>query len=151
MVEHGKRCERCAKNGKPRKESHGPCPLVNLAHAASHLKKLNAEEAASAAEATLKEENLVKDEDSEIVKDEDSEADDLKQEADGKIEVKEEEVAVKEEPGVKNDSSKKAPQKRATRKGVKQEKKGNKNGTDKSESQNSGDNMGVKVKAECST
>ena len=30
LVEHGKRCSRCAKNGKPRKESHGDCPLVNL-------------------------------------------------------------------------------------------------------------------------
>ena len=30
LVEHGKRCARCAKNGKPRKESHGDCPLVNL-------------------------------------------------------------------------------------------------------------------------
>ena len=29
-MEHGKRCARCAKNGKPRKESHGDCPLVNL-------------------------------------------------------------------------------------------------------------------------
>ena len=30
LVEHGKRCARCASNGKPRKESHGDCPLVNL-------------------------------------------------------------------------------------------------------------------------
>ncbi|EIE21580.1 DNA glycosylase, partial [Coccomyxa subellipsoidea C-169] len=30
MVEHGKRCPRCASNGKPRKESHGDCPLRNL-------------------------------------------------------------------------------------------------------------------------
>jgi hypothetical protein len=30
LVEHGKRCPRCASNGKPRKESHGDCPLVNL-------------------------------------------------------------------------------------------------------------------------
>lgn len=34
LVEHGKRCERCAKNGKPRKESHGPCPLKKSALAA---------------------------------------------------------------------------------------------------------------------
>lgn len=27
LVEHGKRCERCAKNGRPRKEVQGPCPL----------------------------------------------------------------------------------------------------------------------------
>ena len=33
LVEHGKRCERCAKNGRPRKESHGPCPLRQLQRA----------------------------------------------------------------------------------------------------------------------
>ncbi|KAL0023848.1 hypothetical protein WJX77_011324 [Trebouxia sp. C0004] len=27
LVNHGKRCPRCAKNGKPRKASHGNCPL----------------------------------------------------------------------------------------------------------------------------
>lgn len=27
LVEHGKRCHRCAKNGRPRKESVGECPL----------------------------------------------------------------------------------------------------------------------------
>lgn len=27
LVNHGKRCARCAKNGKPRKESDGACPL----------------------------------------------------------------------------------------------------------------------------
>lgn len=35
MVEHGKRCERCAKNGKPRKEPQGPCPLTKLPAASS--------------------------------------------------------------------------------------------------------------------
>lgn len=38
MVEHGKRCPRCASNGKPRKESHGDCPLVNLKELAAKLK-----------------------------------------------------------------------------------------------------------------
>ncbi|BDA44814.1 Putative DNA glycosylase At3g47830 [Coccomyxa sp. Obi] len=38
MVEHGKRCPRCASNGKPRKESHGDCPLVNLKELAARLK-----------------------------------------------------------------------------------------------------------------
>lgn len=37
MVEHGKRCPRCASNGKPRKESHGHCPLVNLKELAAKL------------------------------------------------------------------------------------------------------------------
>lgn len=27
LVNHGKRCSRCAKNGKPRKASDGDCPL----------------------------------------------------------------------------------------------------------------------------
>ena len=27
LVNHGKRCPRCAKNGKPRKASDGDCPL----------------------------------------------------------------------------------------------------------------------------
>ncbi len=35
LVEHGKRCPRCSKTGHPRKEVHGPCPLVNLAEAAN--------------------------------------------------------------------------------------------------------------------
>lgn len=37
LVEHGKRCPRCASNGKPRKEVHGDCPLVNLKSLASEL------------------------------------------------------------------------------------------------------------------
>lgn len=37
LVEHGKRCARCAKK-RPSKESHGPCPLVKLASAAEHSK-----------------------------------------------------------------------------------------------------------------
>ena len=53
MVEHGKRCPRCAKNGKPRKESHGPCPLTNLAAAASKDNPLSAEAAAGDAKHAL--------------------------------------------------------------------------------------------------
>lgn len=42
LVEHGKRCPRCSKTGHPRKEVHGPCPLVNLAAAAKAGHKLSA-------------------------------------------------------------------------------------------------------------
>lgn len=49
LVEHGKRCSRCAKNGKPRKESHGDCPLVNVQ--------------GSAAAKDMQEEDIVKEED----------------------------------------------------------------------------------------
>lgn len=64
MVEHGKRCKRCAKNGKPRKESHGPCPLVNLAHKASHSKTLDGEDIAHEAKEalSLQPDDIVKDE-----------------------------------------------------------------------------------------
>ena len=81
MVEHGKRCERCAKNGKPRKESHGPCPLVNLAHAATYHKTLDAKSAAEAAETTLKEEDIVKDES--VKSEEQDGTEDVKQEEEG--------------------------------------------------------------------
>ena len=32
-MEHGKRCTRCAKNNRPRKEPQGPCPLKGLSAA----------------------------------------------------------------------------------------------------------------------
>ena len=39
LVNHGKRCPRCAKNGKPRKESDGDCPLFGCTAASSaHVK-----------------------------------------------------------------------------------------------------------------
>lgn len=39
LVEHGKRCRRCATNGQNRKEEHGPCPLTpeGLASALAQL------------------------------------------------------------------------------------------------------------------
>lgn len=56
LVEHGKRCVRCSKNGRPRKEQHGPCPLANLAAAAKAGQKLSAKKAVEDAEQSLKEE-----------------------------------------------------------------------------------------------
>ena len=53
LVEHGKRCVRCSKNGRPRKEQHGPCPLTNLAAAAKAGHKLSAKEAVQDAEDCL--------------------------------------------------------------------------------------------------
>ena len=86
MVEHGKRCERCAKNGKPRKESHGPCPLVNLAHAAGKSNKLNAKAAARDAEEaiSLKAEDIVKEE-PDIKEEAEAKAEDDVSDADTKI------------------------------------------------------------------
>ena len=55
LVEHGKRCARCAKNGKPRKEAHGPCPLVNLATTAGKGGRLSAKAAAEDAGRAIKE------------------------------------------------------------------------------------------------
>ena len=54
LVEHGKRCVRCSKNGHPRKEQHGPCPLTNLAAAAKAGHKLSGKQAAEDAEKSLK-------------------------------------------------------------------------------------------------
>lgn len=53
LVEHGKRCVRCASNGHPRKEQHGPCPLVNLAAAAKAGQKLSGNKAAEDAKQSL--------------------------------------------------------------------------------------------------
>jgi hypothetical protein len=53
LVEHGKRCVRCSKTGHPRKEVHGPCPLVNLASAAKAGHKLSANDAAGEAKEQL--------------------------------------------------------------------------------------------------
>ena len=39
LVNHGKRCPRCAKNGKPRKESDGACPLFGKNGIASVKKR----------------------------------------------------------------------------------------------------------------
>lgn len=36
FVNHGKRCPRCAKNGKPRKPSDGDCPLFGKQGIAKH-------------------------------------------------------------------------------------------------------------------
>ena len=60
LVEHGKRCSRCAKNGKPRKESHGDCPLVNLQGSAP-ARDLHDEDIVKT-EAQLTEEDIVKQE-----------------------------------------------------------------------------------------
>ena len=54
LVEHGKRCVRCASNGKPRKESHGDCPLINL-QAGPTVKEMQEED-------IVKEEGMVKEE-----------------------------------------------------------------------------------------
>lgn len=54
LVEHGKRCVRCSKNGHPRKEQHGPCPLTNLAAAAKAGHKLSGKQAAEDAQKSLK-------------------------------------------------------------------------------------------------
>lgn len=53
MVEHGKRCPRCAKNKRPRKEPHGPCPLSNLAAAAEQCQRLSPQRAAEDADKAL--------------------------------------------------------------------------------------------------
>ena len=37
LVEHGKCCTRCAKNGKPRKEVIGPCPLGDTQKLAAEM------------------------------------------------------------------------------------------------------------------
>ena len=58
LVEHGKRCARCASNGKPRKESHGDCPLVNL-EAGPTVKE-------------MQEEDIVKEEEEDVIKKEDT-------------------------------------------------------------------------------
>ena len=39
LVNHGKRCPRCAKNGKPRKASDGDCPLFGKKGATSSKHK----------------------------------------------------------------------------------------------------------------
>ena len=61
LVEHGKRCSRCAKNGKPRKESHGDCPLVNLQGSAT-AKDLHDEDIVKAEAKDMAEEDIVKQE-----------------------------------------------------------------------------------------
>lgn len=68
LVEHGKRCSRCAKNGKPRKESHGQCPLGNLQGSAAAKDLLDEDIVKEEAkdmekEDTLKQEVNVKEED----------------------------------------------------------------------------------------
>ena len=40
LVNHGKRCPRCAKNGKPRKSSDGDCPLFGKKGQASSRQQL---------------------------------------------------------------------------------------------------------------
>ena len=60
-MEHGKRCARCAKNGKPRKESHGDCPLVNLQGSAP-AKDLHDEDIVKEEAKDMEEQDLVKQE-----------------------------------------------------------------------------------------
>lgn len=87
LVEHGKRCPRCAKNHRPRKEVHGPCPLTNLSVAAEKGESLSASKAAEDAQEALKLEAAdirVKEEDSSVGK--------------NTADVKDEKVDVKTEP-----------------------------------------------------
>ena len=58
LVEHGKRCTRCASNGKPRKESHGPCPLVNI-HAGAAVKEMQEEDLIQEEAKDMKPEDIV--------------------------------------------------------------------------------------------
>ena len=53
LVEHGKRCARCASGGKPRKEQHGPCPLFSLSAAADEGAALTGEAVAENAEGAV--------------------------------------------------------------------------------------------------
>ena len=46
LVTHGKRCTTCAKNGKPRFEVLGPCPLAGLARSVEAFKDVIATGAA---------------------------------------------------------------------------------------------------------
>lgn len=62
LVEHGKRCARCASNGKPRKESHGDCPLVNL-EAGPTVKEMQEGDIVKDEDVIKKEENVIKKED----------------------------------------------------------------------------------------
>ncbi len=68
LVEHGKRCTRCASNGKPRKDSHGPCPLVSI-QASAAVKEMQEEDLiqeeakGTEQEASVKQAVKVKDED----------------------------------------------------------------------------------------
>ncbi|CAK0784502.1 hypothetical protein CVIRNUC_007706 [Coccomyxa viridis] len=62
LVEHGKRCARCASNGKPRKESHGDCPLVNL-EAGPTVKEMKEGDIVKDEDVIKKEENVIKKED----------------------------------------------------------------------------------------
>ena len=59
LVEHGKRCTRCASNGKPRKESHGPCPLVNI-QASAAVKEMQEEDLIQEEAKDMKPEDIVK-------------------------------------------------------------------------------------------
>lgn len=52
LVNHGKRCPRCAKNGKPRKASDGDCPLFGTKTVKEILKKEPNQDSGS--EATVK-------------------------------------------------------------------------------------------------
>lgn len=104
LVEHGKRCPRCAKNNRPRKEAHGPCPLTNLAAAVAEGRKgLSAKAAADDARRVLSGSDIPEEED--VKPEVDSKAkvepnSDTKEETDEKPDMKTEDVkteGVKEE------------------------------------------------------
>ena len=72
LVNHGKRCPRCAKNGKPRKASDGDCPLFGTKTVKEILKDEPDQDSGS--EATVKPDPVS---DSEVVVKEDPDDDSM--------------------------------------------------------------------------
>ena len=127
LVEHGKRCERCAKNGRPRKEVQGPCPLKGAAASKSSKGSAAPQEDASSGSmhdtkvAKISQPNSVKQEPQAEVKNEPVEAE-------TKAEVKAEDTGaegtkcsqngaakVKAEPKAEDEEADARPQRRSKR------------------------------------